>query len=496
MSSKRTIKEIRDEANFSIENKRNNPMPGKSKINKYRKFIITGLILSSLSIMGIFIVNNAINRDSSNALNNQEQDMAEESQGTGSNNFGAGEPTLSQEFIHQQIAEQNLQKEEMKKVMELIEKADLLAMGYYYDEAIKLIKDYEGGYKNYEELQEAMDGYEAVKATLDPFGAYESVDQISHIFFHSLIADNSLAFDGDSDSNGYNYYMTTIYEFKQMMQQMYDAGYVLVSIHDVGKKITTDEGTTKFIPGDIMLPPDKKPFVLSQDDVNYYDYMDYDGFASRMVVDENGRPSTEMRMEDGTVLVGDYDMVPVLETFIEEHPDFSFQGARGILALTGYEGALGYRTDDKNSQTYEQDKETVRHVAKVLKEWGWEFASHSYGHRNMLEMSTNFIIMDTNRWMEEVGSLIGPTDIFIYPYGIEIEKTLGTYSNDKYNYLKSLGFEYYCGVYKDPWIHIKDEYVRMTRRPLDGQALLQFPERLSDLFDVLKVIDPDRPALK
>ena len=60
---------------------------------------------------------------------------------------------------------------------------------------------------------------------------------------------------------------------------------------------------------------------------------------------------------------------------MEEHPDFSYKGAKGILALTGYEGALGYRTNDPTSPTYEQDKETVKEVARVLKENGWEFVA-------------------------------------------------------------------------------------------------------------------------
>ncbi len=75
---------------------------------------------------------------------------------------------------------------------------------------------------------------------------------------------------------------------------------MLVSIHDVARKETVADGSTRFVPGDIMLPPDKKPFVLSQDDVNYYKYMDGDGFASKIVIDENGRPSTEMIHNDGT----------------------------------------------------------------------------------------------------------------------------------------------------------------------------------------------------
>ena len=38
-------------------------------------------------------------------------------------------------------------------------------------------------------------------------------------------------------------------------------------------------------------------------------------------------------------------MVPRLNTFLEEHPDGAYKGARGMIALTGYNGVFGYRTD-------------------------------------------------------------------------------------------------------------------------------------------------------
>ena len=76
-----------------------------------------------------------------------------------------------------------------------------------------------------------------------------------------------------------------------------------------------------------MLPEGKKPFVMSQDDVCYYEYMDGDGFASRMIIGEDGKPTNEMKMDDGSVSVGSYDLVPLLDDFIKEHPDFSYRGA-------------------------------------------------------------------------------------------------------------------------------------------------------------------------
>ena len=105
-----------------------------------------------------------------------------------------------------------------------------------------------------------------------------------------------------------------------------------------------------------MLPEGKKPFVMSQDDVCYYEYMDGDGFASRMIIGEDGKPTNEMKMDDGSVSVGSYDLVPLLDDFIKEHPDFSYRGAKACIAFTGYNGILGYRTDSAyNTDEYKAE---------------------------------------------------------------------------------------------------------------------------------------------
>jgi uncharacterized membrane protein YqiK len=92
-----------------------------------------------------------------------------------------------------------------------------------------------------------------------------------------------------------------------------------------------------------MLPEGKKPLIISIDDVNYYDYMENDGFADRLVVDENGRVATEVKNLNGEYeITYNGDVMPILDKFVDEHPDFSYKGAKGIVAVTGYEGAFGY----------------------------------------------------------------------------------------------------------------------------------------------------------
>lgn len=226
----------------------------------------------------------------------------------------------------QQLVEER-QKEKKKKAIEtLLVKADTMAQGYFYDEAIEEIKNFEGDYTQEVQLTEAIERYESEKNSLVPYKG-----EISHVFFHSLIADNSKAFDGDGMENGYNYWMTTVSEFNKMLEQMYGRGYVLVSIHDVAGL----EGES-YQSKQILLPEGKIPFVLSQDDVNYYEYMKKDGFASRIVLDEQGRPACEIEIDGEKKVARDYDVVPLLDLFVEKHPDFSYRGAKGIIALTGY----------------------------------------------------------------------------------------------------------------------------------------------------------------
>ncbi|PNV63120.1 polysaccharide deacetylase [Clostridium sp. chh4-2] len=381
----------------------------------------------------------------------------------------------------------------------LIQQADLMAQGYDYDGAIALLQSNEA-YSSDPQVTEAISKYEEIKNTL------VKVDnsKITHIFFHSLIMDTSKAFDGDSKEKGYNQMMTTKDEFLKILQSMYDRGFVLIRIHDIAEEVIGEDGVPRFVKKDIMLPEGKQPFVMSQDDVCYYEYMEGDGFASKMIIGEDGKPTTEMKMDDGTMSVGSYDLVPLLEDFIQEHPDFSYKGARAIIAFTGYNGILGYRTAASYSEnpTYDQDREEAAKVAQCLRDNGWELASHSWGHRNMGAIKYEDFKTDTDKWKAEVESLIGPTDIILFPFGSDIgDWHPYTNDNSRFEYLKSAGFRYFCNVDSHQyWIQFGEDHLRQGRRNVDGYRMYyDLPEtnpsnpKLSDLIDVEKVFDPARP---
>lgn len=382
----------------------------------------------------------------------------------------------------------------------LLEDAARIAAGYDYDKAIELLQT-SSIYGLDTRITEAITSYEDTRASLVEY----DINQITHVFFHTLIMDNAKAFDGDRKEGGYNQMMTTKSEFEKILQSMYDRGYVLVRLHDLASEVTDDAGNTKFVKNPIMLPEGKKAFVMSQDDVCYYEYMEGDGFASRMIIGEDGKPVCEMKMDDGSISVGDYDLVPILENFIQSHPDFSYKGARAVIAFTGYNGILGYRTAASYSgnPTYEEDRTAAAAVAQCLRDNGWELASHSWGHRNMGTIDFADFTTDTDKWEAEVESLIGPTDIILFPFGSDIgDWHPYTSTNDRFNYLKSKGFRYFCNVDSSKyWIQVGEDHLRQGRRNLDGYRMYYDmietdPARLKldDLFDVKEVFDPDRPT--
>ncbi len=400
----------------------------------------------------------------------------------------------------------------LAQINALIKKADGLAAGYDYRGAIELLQGFEG-YEEHTQLTERIAYYEAEDDKLMP---YSDVDSITHLFFHSLIADPARAFDGDDEQTGFNLYMVTIKEFKAILEEMYARGYVLVSPYDIAYEVV-DENGARFEYGNIRLPEGKIPFLLSQDDVNYYGYMigtgngknetpvfadsNGDGFASRIVIDENGHPTCEYIDEFGNTHYGEYDIVPVLEAFIQEHPDFSYHGARGILGVTGYEGVFGYRTKPSykealGEERYNAEVQAAKEVAQCLKDHGWIIASHSYGHPSYGNIEAPRVEADSTKWEDTVQPIVGNTDVLLFPYGADIAYIEHyTMENEKFAKLYEDGYRYFFNVdSKISWTQIGDNYYRGARRNIDGYRMFHHPDKLSDLFDVSKVFDSARPT--
>ncbi len=462
---------------------------------RYLPVVFLFILLTGVITCGIFVIrkqlkNGQLPPEASVSFSGQTASSAAVSDSTqGNGGETAALPTL-------QTAEQTISGADS-----LLLEADRIAAGYDYDRAIELLKASEY-FDQDDRINQAIAGYEEIKATLQPY----DLTQITHVFFHTLVMDEDKAFDGDEDEKGYNQVMTTKDEFLKILESMYEKGFVLVRLHDMASAVTGEDGSIHMEKGSILLPEGKKAFVMSQDDVCYYEYMTGDGFASRMVIGENGKPTCQMLLVDGTTVEGAFDLVPLLEDFIQEHPDFSYRGARAVIAFTGYQGILGYRTAPSysDSPTYEQDCQDAAAVAQALRDNGWELASHSWGHRDLGTIDFEKFKTDSDKWENEVESLIGPTDIILFPFGADIgDWHPYTHDNERFNYLQKLGFRYFCNVDSNQhWVQLGSDFLRQGRRNLDGYRMWKDIEagsdsskrKLDDLFRAEDVFSSKRPT--
>lgn len=309
--------------------------------------------------------------------------------------------------------------------------------------------------------------------------------KVEHIFVHTLIAYPELAFDGEGTANDFDDWFVTVGEFKKIIDSLYKKNFILVDINSLYEEVTVNN-EKRMQRKPIMVPKDKKPIILSVDDINYNRYMLHNGPNHKLVLDKDGNVAAySINPKGEEVIVRDNEVIPIIDKFIEEHPDFSLNGAKGVLALTGYEGILGYRTD-RNSKSKESEKKEALKIVARLKETGWTFASHSYGHPNMRERTYAKAVDDTDKWQKEVETLIGPTQVYIYPFGAGLKETDG-----KFKYLQSKGFKIFCHVGASSYerISTSTNAVITDRRHVDGISLRKSRESFLDLYDAHEILD-------
>lgn len=312
---------------------------------------------------------------------------------------------------------------------------------------------------------------------------------VQHIFTHVLIAwpgkaakqPRAVADSTDTDH-------ITPLELKRLLQQLYDNHYVLVDINSVFKV----EGTgadTKVVRTKLMLPPGKKPLIYSIDDVRYDPRTAANGFIDRLIVDDSGKIASFTKGKNTDtgkdVISYDNEVFPIVETFIAEHPDFSFNGARGTLAMTGYESLFGYRTHRLNTVDRDSEIAKAKVVAARLKELGWNFASHGYAHLNTPKVTDDKLRSDSQKWVNETQNVVGPTLIYIWPFGA------GTpYGSPKRKILMNeFGFRMFNTVGAGGQFEFEGPSINMERKPIDGYTLRSWRARYLPIFDTAKVFD-------
>ena len=401
-----------------------------------------------------------------------------------------------------EAAENEAQRQD-REAQDLLNEAALLAAGYDYDAAIAKLEGFTGNKSKYPDMEIRLSEYKQQKSLLI---AHNDPGAVANLSFHMLIADPSRAWSNQEFGSSYNKNFVTTGEFERILEQLYNNGYVLVDMDCfIAETVTGDTITYSSKP--IYLPDGKKPIMITETMVNYFNYMidgngdgtpdkDGAGFASKLVL-QNGEVKAQMVNASGETVVGNYDLVPILEDFIEKHPDFSYHGSRALLAMTGHEGVFGYRTnkgviDTKGQAYYDAEVAGAKEIVAALKEAGYEFASFTYNNEAYGKLDATSIQKDISKWTAEVLPILGTCDTLVFAKTSDISAN-GDYTTSKFNVLYGQGFRYFIShTTGTPSCKIAGNYVRQLRIMVTGSQMAHASNTYANYFDSQSILDTTR----
>lgn len=383
----------------------------------------------------------------------------------------------------------------------LIVEADALAADYYYDDAISKVQSFSGKISDYPDLMTAFQRYCDLKAKAV---AWDDPSKVLNLSFQMLIVDPIRAFSDDDYQVSYNKNFITVDEFKIILDQLYEGGYVLVSTENMVTKGA--DGT--FQANTIYLPEGKKPLIITQNQVNYYEYMidsndDHlpdkggAGFASKLILDENGKLLNEYVDKNGNTLTGEYDLIPILNSFIQAHPDFSYQGARAIISVSGKEGVFGYRTQpgakEWLKENYNTEVENAKKIVEAVRRDGYEIACYTYGNISYGANSLAAIQNDLRSWKNEVTPILGNVEILVYAQESDVTRNT-PYSGDIFNAMMDAGFRYYFGFCENGklWADVQTNYFRQARIMVKGYSLKHESSIFNGILKPVEILSSTR----
>ena len=382
----------------------------------------------------------------------------------------------------------------------LVAEAEALAAGYNYDEAIAKLNTFTGTDAEHQQaITEKKAEYTNAQSQLVE---WKDVSQIPNLSFHVLMADPTRAISDAQYGGLYNRNFVTINEFSKILEHLYSGGYILVDFDSFISTSTGVDGRESFFQSQLMLPAGKKPIMITETMVNYFNYMidgNNDGepdaggagFASKLVVDENGDIKAQYVDGSNQTLIGNYDLVPILEDFIKAHPDFSYRGARAILAVTGHEGVFGYRCNtsyiaSKSQSYYDEQVAGAKEIAQALRDKGYTIASYTYSNQKYRDLSAKEISQEMTNWKNQVTPVLGEVDVMVFA---RENGGINDYTGAVFTSLSDTGFQYFVDDGEKPSVTINTSYVRQTRIMVTGMNMQWHQSWFTQYFDCNTVLD-------
>lgn len=406
----------------------------------------------------------------------------------------------AEKLQREQQAEQESLAAEMLETegKRLLEEAELLAMGYNYQEAADLLDTFQG-----EPSQEMIAKRAEYINAQSMLVEHQDPTLIPNLSFHVLVHDMTRAKKDTELGGQYNRNFVTTEEFSKILEQLYLNNYVLVDFDSFVSSNSVDGTSSSLFAESIWLPEGKKPVMITETMVNYYTYMidsnndgiadsGGDGFASKLVVDESGNIKAEYVDENSVTHTGNYDLVPILEDFIALHPDFSYRGARATLAVSGSQGIFGYRIQsetmaNRGQDVYNEEVVGATKIVEALKAKGYRLACYTYSDKDYKGISAAQVQEDIQKWKSQIAPVIGELDTIIFAKASDI----GDYTGGKFDVLYEAGFRFMIKNADAPYTEVNNAFVRQSRLMVTGENMVSKASMFTDtaLFDPNVVLD-------
>jgi hypothetical protein len=301
---------------------------------------------------------------------------------------------------------------------------------------------------------------------------------VKHFTLNPLLAFPHMApFDYAND------YITTL-EFKRILEQLEKNDYILVGLETL---FTVSEDGKTIAPVALRVPKGKTPFVLSIENLSYATRHAKRGMVDKLIVEDDVIGTWTAAGHAGVandVVSFDNDIIPILDAFIEKHPEFSWKGARATISISGYGGIFGYRTFGGENQAEEAAE--AKKIADLLKKNGYTFASQGYEYFQMSLLTAEEVADDANNWTDYTATIVGKTPLFFWPFGDALPQ-----DSDGAAELRRLGYRSFSLLGPNSFVEYTEE-VRIDERAfLDGFKLNYRPGQYEGYFDVATVFDTE-----
>lgn len=375
----------------------------------------------------------------------------------------------------------------------LIALSDELMEEERYYTALKLIDRMHSVFPDREELKTRLrDLNQLVPQRLDKW-----IDMVPVLAVRPLIAREDEAFLKGKNTLHAKNNLLTCKEFRRFLEELYKNDYVLI-------RASVFENYPERNP-EIVVPRGKKPVILLMEHAAYTTLNQANGTVQRLIYDaETDTFNGFYQAMNRDVIAPDNNLFGILEQFIDEHPDFSFDGARGILSLFVMEDVLGNIVDqtqlehqnearerqalmpfEMTAEDFALEQKEADRNLKALKKHGWELALGGVDDYLFNQYSAAEMEAAINRWREVVGPEGENTTILAFPDGALVynqEDVLAAILDSGFTLLVGLGPDAY-NFYYPSFVHMD----RQTVSPLSMQAAEAWG--LEPFFDASVVYD-------